>query len=248
MTSSRTAVLAALLALAAAPAARAQGWSEGWTGQFTLYGWLPTISGDQTNNEDGFSVGIDSEDVLSSLDFAFFSAGQIRRDRLGLLFDFNYARLSADGGFDKPRIGVGVKTTLSFATAAVSWRFLERDATFAEAYAGARAFDTEGTFKFRLGQQARQVSAEADWVDPIVGVRGAYSFTPKWSVAGFADVGGFDGSEDLSWEVFGGANYAFNEHFSGVLGYRYLSVLYSGRSLDLDIDLHGPMLGVTYRF
>ena len=48
----------------------------------------------------------------------------------------------------------------------------------------------------------------------------------RWTVSGFADVGGFDGSSDLSWEVYGGANYAFAERWAGTIGYRYMSILY----------------------
>ena len=58
-----------------------------------------------------------------------------------------------------------------------------------------------------------------DWVDPIVGVRGAIALSERWTLSGFADVGGFDGSSDLSWEVYGGANYAFAERWAATIGF-----------------------------
>ena len=46
----------------------------------------------------------------------------------------------------------------------------------------------------------------------------------RWSLAGFADYGGFDGADDQSWELYGGANYAFAERWQGTFGYRYVSI------------------------
>ena len=88
-----------------------------------------------------------------------------------------------------------------------------------------------------------------DWVDPIVGVRGAIALSERWTLSGFTDVGGFDGSSDLSWEVYGGANYAFAERWAGAIGYRYMSILYeASERATLDIEVQGPVLGITYKF
>jgi opacity protein-like surface antigen len=49
-------------------------------------------------------------------------------------------------------------------------------------------------------------------------------------------------------QVQGTLDFAFTEKVSGRLGYRYMSIDYQGSDLDLDIDLFGPLLGVTYAF
>ena len=53
---------------------------------------------------------------------------------------------------------------------------------------------------------------------------------------------------DLSWEVYGGANYAFADPWAGTIGYRYMSILYEADKATLDIDVQGPVLGITYKF
>ena len=239
-------IAAALVGLATAPAAVAQDWQ----GQFTIYGWLPAIAGEQEREDGRPLVEISTKDVLEALDFAFFASGEVRRGKFGALFDMSYARLSSSGDVDRPvRASADVKTTVAFAQAAASWRFYETEPRrFAEAYAGIRAYDTEASFDVSVGPFSGGRKASSNWVDPIIGLRGSFPLSERWSVSALGDVGGFDAASDLSWELYGGANYAFNEHFSGVLGYRYMSITHEDDDLSLDINIYGPLVGVTYRF
>ena len=58
---------------------------------------------------------------------------------------------------------------------------------------------------------------------------------------------GIDGSSDLTWQAYTGVNYAFTEKIAGNLGYRYMSIDYDDE-IKLDVDIYGPVLGVTWRF
>ena len=95
----------------------------------------------------------------------------------------------------------------------------------------------------------RAFSKSLTWTDPIIGLRGAVALSERWSLHGFADYGGFDGADDQSWELYGGANYAFAERWEGTFGYRYVSIQkkVTDRAA-LDIDIQGPLVGITYRF
>ena len=239
----RCAALGALCASLAAPAA-----GQEWHGQFTLYGWFPTIEGEQERKDGRPRVQIDAKDILEALDFAFMGAGEIRRDQIGFLFDVDYARLSSSGETgDRIPISASIKTTVAFATAAAAWRFYERDRRFFETYSGIRAYNTEADFETSIGRFSRGVSASARWVDPIVGLRAFVPVTERFSVTAFGDVGGTS-TDELSWELYGGLNYAFSDRWAGVLGYRYMSITHDANELSLDINLQGPLLGVTYVF
>ena len=234
-----------------APAASSPAtWEQGWTGQATLYAWLPVINGSQEGPNGEPLVDLDTADVLSSLDMAFMGSAAFQKDRFGILLDAVYARLSTDGQWVQERVGTQTKTTVGFYTAALSYRLLDDGRGYMDVYGGARYFDTSVEFKIgtaNLGQAS--FTKDLTWTDAIVGVRGGYTVNDRWSLHGFADYGGFDGADDQSWELYGGANYAFNEHWDGVLGYRYVSI--EKRVTDraaLDIDIQGPVLGVTYRF
>jgi len=243
---SRIALAAGLLA---APAVQAQD----WTGQFTIYGWFPTIEGEQDRDNGKPAIEITAKDILEALDLAAFAAGEIRRDRFGLLFDMAYVRLSQDAerndlvGSDVDA-SAAVKNTIYYATGAATWRFYEQDRKFADVYAGLRAMGTTADFKFTLGGIYRTPSVEVNWVDPIIGLRGQYPLSERWTLAALADIGGFGVGSELTWEAYAGANYAFNDHFSGVFGYRYMSIDYEDDTITMDINLYGPMLGIQYRF
>ena len=244
---------AATLALATG-AASAQtavpDWTRGWSGQATLYLWLPTINGSQEGPDGQPLVDLDTNDVLSALDAAFMGSAFFQKDKFGILLDAVYAKLSSDGTWIQQRVSTETETKLGFYTAALSYRVLDDPKGFVDGYAGARFFDTSVDFKIgtaNLGQAS--FSKDLSWTDFIVGVRAGYTINDRWSLHGFADYGGFDGADDQSWELYGGANYAFADHWAGTFGYRYVSI--QKRVTDraaLDIDIQGPLFGVTYKF
>jgi opacity protein-like surface antigen len=235
--------------LPAIASAQVADWTQGWSGQATIYGWLPVINGSQEGPDGQPLVDLDTSDILSALDMAFMGAAELRKDKFGLLFDAVYADLSTDGSWIQNRVQTEVGTKVGFYTAAVSYRVYEADRTFVDVYGGARYFDTRVTFELSATNLGRSFSESLTWTDGIVGMRGGMPLSERWSISGFADVGGFDSGSDLSWEVYGGANYAFTERWAGIIGYRYVSIEkeVTDRAA-LDIDIQGPLFGITYKF
>jgi opacity protein-like surface antigen len=254
----RKSLLAALLCLPTGALAQGTSILEGWdTGSVTIYGWLPGITGEQERRDGAPLVDLESADILDALDFAFFAAGEIRRDRVGLLFDIEYADLSQDGrakrtfvdGADPASARVG--TTLLMATGAVAYRLYEQDRVVADVYGGLRAFDVEADFSLRVPalDRRRSVSAEANWVDGLVGLRARAGFGERFGVSGTADVGGgIIGQSESTWQVTGTLDYAFTPRWEARLGYRYMSIDYESSDLSLDLDVYGPVAGITFRF
>jgi hypothetical protein len=255
----RPTALALLAALAALPAgARAQSLLEGWDeGSVTVYGWLPGIQGSQERRDGAPLVQLDSADIIDALDFAFFGAGEIRRDRLGFFFDFEYADLSQDGtakrtilpGADPSSANVG--TTLTLATAAAAWRLVEEERGWVDVYGGLRVYDIDATFGYRIPALDRKQSfdANANWIDGIVGLRGHAALGDRFGVTALADVGGGAiGESELAWQATGTLDYAFTEAWVGRIGYRYMRIDYASDDLSMDIDIFGPVAGVTWRF
>lgn len=248
--------VAAALAMLAAPASAQQSaaqplpdWSDGWSGQATIYLWVPSFNGAQEGPDGQPLVDLDQNDVLSRLDMAFMGAAELRKGKWGLLFDAVYADLSNHGEWVQQRIDTKTSIRLGVYTLAAAYRLYDDSRTFGEVYGGARFFDARLDFGIATQNNGADGDATLDWADPIVGVRGATPLSEHWSVSGFADVGGFDGSSDLSWEIYGGANYAFGEHWAGSIGYRYLSILYQASDrAKLDMNVQGPVLGITYKF
>jgi hypothetical protein len=119
------------------------------------------------------------------------------------------------------------------------------------------SFDITGAFALPPGFEVsgdRVVgrSGAIDWIDPVVGLRVRHQFSLGQELQLRGDVGGFGVGSDFSWQLFGGYGFALGESWSGVIGYRALSVDYSeeGPNGTRGIDLlqHGPVFGVNLRW
>jgi hypothetical protein len=98
-------------------------------------------------------------------------------------------------------------------------------------------------------------AGDLEWVDPFVGFRLRHEMGPSKELSLESDFGGFGVGSDFSWQVVG--TYGFDTTCLGtplhaVIGYRALSVDFSengkfGRN-GIDTVLHGPIMGVTFRW
>jgi len=137
------------------------------------------------------------------------------------------------------------------ATAALGYVLYEEDGTLIQGYGGLRVVDVStdvslaGGGPVGVGFDAR---VDKTWVDPIIGLRGRVALNEKVSLGGFASIGGFGVGSDLSFDIFGGVEYAFSDRFSANAGFRYMSFDYDGNNADLDLEMYGPVVGITMRF
>lgn len=255
----RMTLVAALPFLVLPIGAQAQTAGEGWhLSQVTLYGWLPGITGAQQFPEDGPSVDLDSSSVLDALELAFFGTAEVRNGRFGLVFDLAYADLGQDGQARGSLIPGGnpasasVDTTLLMATAVAAYRFARTPEGWADAYSGLRFTEISADVSAAIPNIgfATSRSATVDWVDAIVGLRGRAAISDRWSVTGLADVGGFGigSSSHLTSQLQGTVDYAFTDSVIGRFGYRYMNIDYRGSGLGIDVEMLGPIIGVTWTF
>jgi opacity protein-like surface antigen len=239
----------ALLGLAPSAAlAQVPDWTQGWSGQGTIYAWLPVINGKQEGLDGQPLVDLNTNDVLSRLDMALMGAAQLSKGRWTLLFDAIYVDMSNEADWLQGQVTTKTGLRLGMYTLAAAYRVYD-DKGFVDVYGGGRYFDATTSFGIATDNRGRTADVDLQWGDPIVGVRGGWPLSQRWSLSGFADVGGVDGSSDLSWELYAGGNFDFTDRWQGTIGYRYLSVLYQASSrAKIDLDIQGPLFGITYKF
>lgn len=105
----------------------------------------------------------------------------------------------------------------------------------------------------RSGSRAVARSGTLEWVDPFVGLRLRHQLAPGKELQFLGDIGGFGVGSDLTWQLFGGYSFDFwQSALHGVVGYRALAVDYSqndgGFKNNLDLVLHGPVVGLSFRW
>jgi hypothetical protein len=88
------------------------------------------------------------------------------------------------------------------------------------------------------------------WIDPLIGLRVGADLSERVSIVVAGNVGGFDigSASKFSWEALAFLDWRFGETTSLVLGYRALGLDRKKGRAEADITMHGPLLGLIFRF
>lgn len=88
------------------------------------------------------------------------------------------------------------------------------------------------------------------WIDPIVGIRLGGDLCGPLGLVLNGNVGGFGvgSASQWSWEAIALLTWRLGEHWSAAAGYRGLGVDRRNGELEIDAIMHGPILGIVYRF
>ncbi|WP_008193238.1 hypothetical protein [Roseibium alexandrii] len=201
------------------------------------------------------NIDVGTSDILSNLRFGFMGRAEaVYQQRFGAMVDVAYMNLanSTDALLPGGRIRVGGDQLI--VEGMLLYRAYSTQQSYFDLIAGARYWDINLDFN-RTGTVAGNfyISRGADWIDPVIGVRGFHKLNEKWSVSGRGDIGGFGAASDFTWNVQAGVGYHFNEVWSTHLQYKALGVDYSNGksgidSFAYDTVTHGPLLGVVARF
>ena len=245
----------AMLMLAVLTAGQSAAETDDWEFDLSLYALFPNISGDASLGRiGGADVDVDTGDVLDVLELGGMIHTEARHSSgFGMILAYAF-------------MDVGDKATgpLEFASfkADAFQGILEAYGMYRYAYdggtidavAGVRWWDIDIDIKATLEGTTRSFGQDADWVDPVVGVRWIPRLADDWRLYVLGDVGGFGISSDFTWNVIAGVGWDAWEKATIFLMYRLLAVDYETGTpgtpdyFAYDTLTQGPMLGVTFRF
>lgn len=238
--------LALILIMVSGPAA-----SQDWTFQASLYGWIPGISTSLDTPLGNLEAEKSGSEALEDLDFAFMGTFEARYGRWGFIGDLINADLSAseDTPFGLAFSQADMETSVTAFSGYAAYRVYEGQHALVDLAGGFRSFGVslDASLDGNGRVRDRDFSADETWTVPLVGARVIVPFNDKWFGTAFADVGGLSG-DDATWQGFASVGYRFNPRWSAQLGYRYMSIDKEMDGQDVEIDLSGPLIGVTARF
>jgi len=238
--------------------------AEGWQFSISPYLWLPSLSLDSSEVDEGGdpggdpSLGIGPIDYLDALDFAFMVTGDMRRQDWVVMADFLYADFEIDDKeIDLGRPGSGpldgtynAELSGSIVGLAGGRTLMRSNGNVVDGLAGWRQFNMtlDLSAEFDAGG-GFGVSSDIEFNDAFLAINGRASLgdTGRWSLRYYADVGA--GDSDLTWQARLGLVYAYGW---GDLFFDYRHLDYdfgeNGELKDLTGRLTGPLFGATFRF
>jgi hypothetical protein len=87
-----------------------------------------------------------------------------------------------------------------------------------------------------------------DFTDPIIAARTNIRLNDRWSVIGYADVGGFGAGSDLTSQLMATINWQARDRLFLSAGYRHLYVDYDDDGRGFEGSFSGPILGLSLQF
>jgi opacity protein-like surface antigen len=237
--------------------------SQSWQYELTPYLWFPGTKGDsQVGGSPQIHIDESPSDALKKLDFGLMGTFEARKNRWGVIVDGFHVRLSETGTVSQTVNGapvvvngkIGLTQTI-FSTAGF-YRVSERpaeDAPAVDLVAGLRNMNFKINAELSAASQG-QVLLTANpenarsWWDPYMGVRFTVPVAPRWSVLGYADVGGFGVGSQSAWQVQASAKYDWTKSVSTSFGYRTQYINYDDSGFKAKLDFSGLYFGLGYKF
>jgi hypothetical protein len=224
--------------------------SKAWQFDIVPYVWGAGIGGDVAiGTLPAQGVEVTFSDIWDNLNIAGMLAFEARKDNWGVLIDAIYVDVSDTVPTpDEALYGqADVSMSQQLYTALVTYRIHDGDKVTVDLGWGPRYVRIDTDLELTSGAlQGRKARHDEDWWDWLAGVRVVGHPSKRWSLMGYADLGG--GGVEMTWEAIAAADFAFNKTVSLAFGYRYLNTDYDQNSFVFDGAMQGPFLGVGFHF
>ena len=226
-----------------------------WDVVVVPYAWLLSLDGDARVGPAKANINQSFSDVMESLSFAVEGRVEVTYDqKWGVTVDATFARLKDDmtmNGLD-----IDTEIDLWLVSAAVSRRIAQGywlgDERRAHVDATVGVLSVHADADVSVGGPFPDGSLDEEWYDVTVGIKATAELTERLRGRVGTFVGGFDlgDSSDLSWGAEAVAGYQLGQKGNWYLwgGYRALSLDYDRSNFELDLIVHGPVLGAMYKF
>jgi len=254
---------------------------SGWTYRVTPYGWLTAITGTQTVRGRSVKVDASFIDIVEKSDSLVALMGNVeaRNGPFAIYGDLVWSKTGVDGSNVRSRtpapgvsatIGTSVNldVTMAIAEVGAAYEIARSGPVALDILGGARYWHQEADLSFNIagavdvgdlqviGGRAFARTGSVDWLDPLIGARVRYEVSPGHELFLRGDIGGFGVGSKFSWQAIGGYLFDLGSYngitFSGLIGYRALSVDYAqgegAQRYEFDMIIHGPVLGLSMRF
>lgn len=230
-------------------------WADdgGWTLDVSSYLWFAET---RTRVDTPFGTAsstLSARDAVDALDAGVMAGLYARRGPWSLVGDLFHLDLSfhEHTPFGRLFSSIDTRTTLASLAGYGLYSLYENERFAVDAGAGLRMMASDIDVSLRGNARADYDSDVSDtWVDPLLAIRASANLGERWRAVVWADGGGFDidKASDRTWQLSALLSYRIGENWSASGGYRALHVERENQGVPYELELSGPLLGISYRF
>lgn len=227
-----------------------------------LYGFGVAIGGETQVGDATMDIDLSTGDVLDALDGVFLGYIEHQRGDWLFLFRSEYMDLGFDSTVSRGPVDVDTKAGFSQWThqGFAGYRFREMsrgaDTITADVFGGLRYvninMDVDSTLSLIGPGVDRGFKQQIDFLDPVIAVRGKYTWSDEWGLAGWIDLGGFGLGSNYSTTVEITVDRQFSNGWRVFGGWKYFTFEYEDDTRFGDLKMTptymGPTFGASYRF
>lgn len=228
--------------------------NDDWQYSAQAYLWVAEIDIETAAGDD---TDIDFDTIIDNLDMTVMGAVGAQKGKWGFAADVIYLDLE-DGSNDTLNRFLqldDIELKAWIVTPMVTYNVVQSDRWKLNLLTGVRYLyldadvELETTLPPPLPNTKDKTSEDGDAWNGIIGIRGNFELTDRWSMPFQFDVG--TGDTKRTWQAFVAAEYTMDNWILG-MGYRYLTWEFddsdTGGDTFNDLTVQGPMIGGKYVF
>lgn len=236
--------------------------TDDWQFDAQVYIWSADFAGEMG---EGLPFDVPFDTLVDNLDMGFYGEFEARKGKWLVLADAVYLNVTFDNSSDytfdnpiatRPPIPVTVNSSMNLRgwvfNLVGGYNLVAKDNSRLDVIAGARYMDFGSDFSLKVdivepgNTQSFDIPLSTA-LDAIVGVKGQYGFTDRWSIPYYLDIGA--GDSDLTWQAITGISYQPVNWVDVALTYRHMEWdVKSNDGLIKNVNLSGPAVGATFHF
>jgi hypothetical protein len=221
-----------------------------WHFRLAPYAWMVSTSGRVGAGPLSADAGLNSSDVLSSLRFAAMFVAEVGYGRWSFENDFIYSSFESSQRTPGPLYDK-LRSTLyeTIWTSYLGYRVIDTPRFTADLQGGFRLISLGLDLELTPGLlPKRSRYSSRTWVDPVIGLRTRTYVTDWLFVPLRGDIGGFGANSDLTWQAFGGLGFQITRWAALLVGYRGMGYDYDQAGFLYQVNTHGPLVGLEFKF
>ena len=222
-----------------------------WQFVVSPYLWVAGQSGDVATlpGAQPAEIDIEFEDIIENLDMTFMGLFEARKDKLILFSEIFYIDIETDKA-DTPRqlfSDTQYEQQMAGLTLGGGYRW-DHENIFIDFIGGVRYWEVDNALRLDAGLlPAEDTRQREHWIDPILGVKSKWVLSDPWSITAWL-VSAVGGDSDSALDLFASVNYLLSKDLSLSAGYRHQTVDYDKDGFLYDVEISGPLIGVSFIF